>query len=189
MAHRRGGNLYSQKYDAYQEGRISDDQWLHYLHQRVQDTPKGSSERKSAEDDLVMETFRVTENQLVHDVQVNGADPKTLIRFYQTSLASMDHSSARGLDIQTKIQNLQLGNIDPINLGGSTTTGPSLGHSVGGNVAPPTGRGGGSAADAFVAAASSYLGMNYRLGQEGQNGSINCSGSSTRPSRTPASAR
>lgn len=188
--------LYSQKYDAYQEGKIGDDEWLRFLHQRVQSAEPGSEEQRAAKHDLVMETFRITENKLIYDVQVNGADPHELIRFYKTSLVSMDHDSARALDIQQKIQNLELHGVNGINLAGPSpeSTDPSnYGHFVGGNpnnansggyapnvtgVYGPGGGGSGggkNAAEAFVSAAMGLLGTPYVLGAESAN-ATDCSG-------------
>lgn len=171
---------YAAQYSAYQEGKISDDEWLHYLHTRVSDAPRGSDERKAAEHDLVMETFRVTEAHLTYNVAVNNAPVSTLINFYRSSLVGLDHGSARAQDLLRRIHDLRTQGIGAINLGGDTAdpdhTGP--GHTIG-NTGPGPGNGSRSgnnpAIEAVIQSARSYLGTTYRLGAESRT-AIDCSG-------------
>ncbi len=177
---------YAAKYAAYQEGRLSDDEWLGFLHQRVQDAPKGSEERRSAQHDVVMESFRIAENRITYNVAVNGAPVKNLITFYENALKTMDRGSGRALDIRQRIHDLKLQGVAGIDLGGASANpdhaGP--GHTVGGdytyNPSNPGNNGigygkGVAGAEAVISMARSYLGVDYKLGAESRN-QVDCSG-------------
>ncbi len=169
---------YAEKYSDYQEGKLSDSQWLRYLNERINDAPRGSEERRSYQHDLVMETFRVAEGRLVYDIQVNNAPVKGLINFYQNSLKTMDNGSARAMDLRQKIQRLKIDGINSIDLGGPSAdpdhTAP--GHTVGGgHNTYPGGGTGSSSANRVIAAARAYLGTPYKLGAESRS-QVDCSG-------------
>lgn len=173
---------YALKYSAYQEGRLGDDEWLQFLHQRARNAPDGSEEKRAAKHDLLMETFRVGENKIIYDINVNNAPVRDLIQFYKTAQRGMDHDSARWMDLESKINRLRTDGVNAIDLGGSgadpDSTGP--GHVVGGNPpgnngnGPPSGQGGGGV-EAVIAAARDLLGTPYVLGRESRN-AIDCSG-------------
>lgn len=179
---------YAAKYAAYQEGKLNDDQWLNFLHQRVQDAPRGSEERRSAQHDVVMESFRIAENRITYNVAVNGAPVKQLINFYENALRTMDRGSGRALDLRQRIHDLKLRGVQGIDLGGATANpdhaGP--GHVVGGynngpynpgniNIGGKFGTGKAAGAEAVISMARSYLGVDYKLGAESRN-QVDCSG-------------
>lgn len=92
--------------DRVARGTVSTNEYLDYLHKRVKDYPKGSSERRSAETQWLNAAFDAGEQNLLQKLDGGEVETQEVVDFYRTYMTSMDAGSARYLQIQQRVTDL-----------------------------------------------------------------------------------
>lgn len=124
----------------HEAGRIGDDEWLGYLHRRVQRAKPGTTERIQARDAFLNESFRLARTRLERQVANGSRDVSDLIDFHQSSLVVMDLDSSRAQSVLAEIERLRAqgfeGLDERLDISGSATTPRALGRGGGHWVLP-----------------------------------------------------
>lgn len=95
--------------DRVARGTVSTDEWLKYMHQRVQDYPKGSSERRAAETQWLNAAFDAGEQNLLQKLDGGLIETQEVVDFYRQYMGTMDAGSAKYLEIQKRVNDLLVG--------------------------------------------------------------------------------
>lgn len=89
-----------------QDGNITNEAYLQYLHGRIKDYPQGSSERKQAQETWMHTAFNFGEADIQRGINAGTSTNQDLVDFYRSYMATMNPSAAAYLDLQSKISDL-----------------------------------------------------------------------------------
>ena len=92
-----------------QNGDVSTGEYLRYLRRRVDDYPKGSSERRSAEDEWMNATFSYGEADMKRKLAAGEITEGEAAGFYRSYMAGMEPTSERFLSLQQTVNDLLAG--------------------------------------------------------------------------------
>lgn len=110
-----------------QRGTVSIPAYLRYLHGRINDYGKGTSERRSAEDEWMQATFSYGEQNLRSRMAMGDATTGDLVGFYRGYMATMEPGSARFLELQAQVSDLLVQGTQAIALIGGDVGGGYVG--------------------------------------------------------------
>ena len=130
--------------DRLARGTVSVTEYLNHLHSRIQDYPKGSSERRTAETNWMNAAFEAGEADITRKLDAGSIDVQDAVGFYRGYMASMDPGSARFLQIQQRVNDLLVNGTAGLALFGNGIGGTAAGYAGAGHWVSLTGAPGGT---------------------------------------------
>ncbi len=99
-----------------QRGEVSPAEHLKYLLKRVNDYPKGSSERRAAEDEWMNTTFSYGESDMKRKLAAGEIEVQDAVGFYRSYMSGMEPTSEKFLSFQSLINDLLVSGTEQIRL-------------------------------------------------------------------------
>ena len=91
-----------------QNGHATNDQWLAFLHERLNNETKGTSAYQQAKGTLMNETYNIGSKRLQDRMAAGDATPDDMIAFLRGYQVSMNPGSQKWQDIQATILDLRV---------------------------------------------------------------------------------